>query len=158
MMTEVGAAYFDDARRRHCATTCSRAAFCGRTISGVSTRGLLGEADSEGVAVGPFPIVDLPLDHPLFHQMMNVHRIPQIPSIGFWDGGNWPHPNAAPTAPTPHARAIIDDHGPHHGADDAQHRFRRRLRTRRRQPRILQQFSVPGYAFGVNTLLYAMTH
>ena len=33
-----------------------------------------------------YPIVDLPIDHPLFHELMNVQRFPQIPSIGFWGG------------------------------------------------------------------------
>jgi hypothetical protein len=33
-----------------------------------------------------YPIVDIPLDHSLFHTLYDVRRIPQIPSIGFWGG------------------------------------------------------------------------
>ena len=33
-----------------------------------------------------YPIVDLPLEHPIFHGLMAVNRIPQIPSINFWLG------------------------------------------------------------------------
>ena len=31
-----------------------------------------------------YPIVDLPLDHELFHTLYDVRELPQIPSIGFW--------------------------------------------------------------------------
>src|SRR5215831_2108271 len=33
-----------------------------------------------------YPIVDLPRDHVLFHQVLDASKVPQIPGIGFWDG------------------------------------------------------------------------
>ena len=46
---------------------------------------------------GAYPIFDVPLDHPIFHQMMTVPKFPQIPGIGYWlrTGGTR---SAAPTA------------------------------------------------------------
>jgi hypothetical protein len=35
---------------------------------------------------GSYPLVDLPLDHPIFHEMFTITKFPQIPSIGFWRG------------------------------------------------------------------------
>src|SRR4051812_496973 len=60
-----------------------------------------------------YPIVDLtPPDHPLWHTMFTVSRLPQIASIQTWrrSGGStlerW-NENGAP----PDARAIADEHG-----------------------------------------------
>ena len=33
-----------------------------------------------------YPIVDLPLDHPLFRTQFEIKQMPQISSIGFWRG------------------------------------------------------------------------
>ena len=34
-----------------------------------------------------YPIVDVPLDHTLFHTLYDDAEIPQIPSIDFWTAG-----------------------------------------------------------------------
>ena len=60
---------------------------------------------------GEYPIVDLPLDHPIFHALMTVTRIPQIPSINFWGGPGGRTSERGADSATPHARAILDDHG-----------------------------------------------
>ena len=57
-----------------------------------------------------YPIVDLPLDHPLFHELMSVQRVPQIPSINFWGGPGGRTSERGAESATPHARAILDDH------------------------------------------------
>ena len=36
-----------------------------------------------------YPLMDVPLEHPLFHTLYDVHEIPQIPSIGFWYGSGF---------------------------------------------------------------------
>jgi hypothetical protein len=107
-----------------------------------------------------YPIVDLtPPDHPIWHTMFNVSRLPQIASIQTWrrTGGStierW-NDDGAP----PDARGIADAHGRLmvvmiHDSDipdpweregeDTQYFFR---------------FSPDAYAVGINIVLYAMTH
>src|SRR5262245_13382605 len=105
-----------------------------------------------------YSIVDLPLDHPIFHSLMAVNRIPQIPSINFWLGSGGGTSERGPESATPHARGILDDHGRvmvfiTHNTDLGDS-FEREGDSRE----YFLQFSVHGYALGVNVLLYAMTH
>jgi Domain of unknown function (DUF4159) len=104
-----------------------------------------------------YPIVDVGLDHPIFHEMMSVPRIPQIPSIGFWQGRRSTSERGADSA-TPHVRAINDDHGRvmvlmTHNTD-----FGDAYEREGEDHEYFERFSIPGYAFGVNVVLYAMTH
>ena len=98
------------------------------------------------------------MDHPIFHSQMSVARLPQIPSINFWGGPGGPTSERGPDSAVPHARAILDDHKRvmvfiTHNTDfgDA---FEREGDNRN----YFLEFSVPGYAVGVNVLLYALTH
>ena len=104
-----------------------------------------------------YPVADVPLDDALFHMLYDVREIPQIPSIGAW-GGPGGRTSERRDSQTPHVRAITDRNG-HvlvintHNTDfgDA---FEREGFSRD----YFDTFAGPGYAFGVNTLLYAMTH
>ena len=58
-----------------------------------------------------YPIVDLPLDPSDVSALMKVERIPQIPSINFWGGPGGRTSERGAESATPHARAILDDHG-----------------------------------------------
>ena len=105
-----------------------------------------------------YPIVDLPLDHPVFHSLMAVNRVPQIPSINFWLGSGGGTSERGPDSATPHARAILDDHGRimvfiTHNTDLGDS-FEREGDSYE----YFLRFSVEGYAVGVNVLLYSMTH
>ena len=104
-----------------------------------------------------YPIVDLRTDHAIFHLLMSVPRIPQIPNIGFWLGTGRTSERGAASA-VPHVRAILDgrdrimvlmthntDFGDAFEEEAVSHAY-------------FERFSVPGYAFGVNVLLYEMTH
>ena len=89
---------------------------------------------------------------------MTVNKVPQIPSINFWMGSGGGTSERGRDSATPHARAIIDDHGRvmvlmTHNTDFGDS-FEREGDSRQ----YFLQFSVHGYAFGVNVLLYAMTH
>ena len=111
MMTEVGAAFSTTPRPRRCATTCSRAASCGPTTSGASTRGSWAEQIAQGAAAGEYPIGDLPLEHPLFRTQFEVAGVPQIPSIGYWFGSGGGTSERGADSAVPHARGIVDKHG-----------------------------------------------
>jgi hypothetical protein len=104
-----------------------------------------------------YPVADVPLDDALFHMLYDVREIPQIPSIGAW-GGPGGRTSERRDSQTAHVRAITDRAG-HvlvintHNTDfgDA---FEREGFSRP----YFDTFAGPGYAFGINTLLYAMTH
>ena len=104
-----------------------------------------------------YPIRDLPLDHPLFRSQFVVKRVPQIPSINHWFRYGDTSERGADSA-TPHARGIADARGRllvliTHNTDlgDSWER-------EGDDPQYFYQFSVDGYAFGINVLLYAMGH
>jgi hypothetical protein len=113
-----------------------------------------------GKALPPqeFPIVDLPLDHPIFHMLFQIPRVPQIPSIGFWASTRGGTSERGPLSAVPHVRAISDARGRimvlmTHNTD-----FGDSFEEEATDHRYFEQFSVDGYRFGVNALVYAMTH
>ena len=88
MMTEPGGAYFDEeeaaALRDY---LVNAAASCGPTTSGATTRSTSGrEKSARRCPPSDYPIVDLPISHPIFHLLYDMQRVPQIPSINFWVG------------------------------------------------------------------------
>jgi hypothetical protein len=104
-----------------------------------------------------YPIVELTSDHSLFTMLMTVKDVPQIPSIGHWARWGTTSERGADSA-TATARAIVDDRGNimvlmTHNTDlgDSWER-------EADDPNYFINFSVPGYAFGINALLYALTH
>lgn len=106
---------------------------------------------------GQYPIRDLPLDHPLFRSQFVVKRIPQIPSINHWFRYADTSERGADSA-TPHVRGISDARGRllvliTHNTD-----FGDSWEREGDDPQYFYQFSVEGYAFGINALLYAMGH
>jgi hypothetical protein len=103
-----------------------------------------------------FPMIDLPQGHPIFHMLYDVKGVAQIPSINVWLGTH--QTSERVDSQVPHARAILDERG-HilvlvtHNTDygDA---FEREGESRE----YFEKFAGVGYAFGINTLLYAMSH
>jgi hypothetical protein len=105
-----------------------------------------------------YPIVDLPLEHPIFHSQFVVTEFPQIPSIQSWRTNPSETSERGSDSDVPHARAVADRHGNvmvlmTHNTDisDAWER-------EGEDPRYFYQFSPKGYAVGINAMLYAMTH
>jgi len=105
-----------------------------------------------------YPIVDVPMDHPLFHSQFAVTEFPQIPSIQAWRGNDTDTSERGVDSQTPEAKAIFDKNGNvmvfmSHNTDisDAWER-------EGEDPRYFYQFSPKGYAVGINVMLYAMTH
>ena len=105
-----------------------------------------------------YPIFDVPLDHPLFRTQFHVTEIPQIPNIGFFlrSGGRTSEQGA--DSAVPYVRAIADDQGrimvlmTHN--TDIQDSWEREGDD----PSYFYTFSPRGYAFGINAVLYALTH
>ena len=105
-----------------------------------------------------YPIVDLPPEHPLFHTLFEVPATPQIPSIGFWASNGGATSERGEDSAVVHTRAIVDSHNRimvlmTHNTD-----FGDSFEREGDDPQYFLTMSVPGYAFGINTLMYAMTH
>jgi len=105
-----------------------------------------------------YPIVDLPPNHPLFSSQFQIQKVPQIASIGHWASTGGGTSERYEDSAVAHARAVLDKHGNimvlmTHNTDLGDS-FEREADD----PQYFYQMSVPGYAFGVNTLLYALTH
>lgn len=108
---------------------------------------------------GEYPIVDIPLDHPILHTLYNVTRVPQVPSINFWyqNGGRSTSERGYDSAEV-HFRGIQDGHGRlmvvmTHNTDISD-----TWEREGENPEYFSQFSPEGYAVGINIILYAMSH
>jgi hypothetical protein len=104
------------------------------------------------------PIVDVPLDHQVFSQFRTVSRVPQIPSIDYWLGSGGDTSERGFDSRTPHIRAILDERGRimvlmSHNTDFGDSYERESVNHD-----YFLTFSVQGYAFGINVILYSMTH
>jgi uncharacterized protein DUF4159 len=107
---------------------------------------------------GQYPIVDLPLDHPIFRSHFVVQKVPQIASINYWMGSGGDTSERGSDSAVPTLRAILDDHGRPmivitHNTDlgDSWER-------EGDDPNYFYRFAVDGYALGINILLYSMAH
>lgn len=104
-----------------------------------------------------YPIVDVPLTHPLFRTQFEMKNgAPQISAIGNWARGVLSERGA--DSAEVHVRAILDSHQRvmvliTHNTD-----FGDSYEREGDNPEYFYEMSVPGYAFGINALLYAMTH
>jgi hypothetical protein len=105
-----------------------------------------------------YAIVDLPLTHPMLRVQFEVPEIPQIPNIGYFTRSGGDTSEQGADSATPHARFIADANGRMmvlmtHNTDISDSWEREGD-----DPRFFYAFGPRGYAFGINVLLYAMTH
>ena len=159
MMTEVGRARFDDLESARLREYLEKGGFLWADDFWGSYAWKIW-ATEIGRVLPPdeFPIVDLPLDHPIFHTLFEVKSVPQIPSINFWaySGGGTSERGA--DSAEPHVRGIMDREGRlvvliTHNTD-----FGDAWEREAEDPRYFYRFSVDGYAFGIDVLMYALTH
>jgi len=105
-----------------------------------------------------YPIFDLTPEHELFRTQFEVTEIPQIPNIGFFlrSGGRTSEQGA--DSAEPQVKGIADRDGRlmvlmTHNTDIADSWEREG-----EDPSYFYAFSPRGYAFGINAVLYALTH
>ena len=159
MMTEPGGASFDEAEATHLRDYLLRGGFLwADDFWGEYAWRVWESALRQALPANAYPIVDLPLDHPLFHTLYDVRHLPQIPSINFWFGSGGRTSERGADSAEPHARAVFDASGHMivlmtHNTDfgDA---FEREGENRE----YFDRFAADGYAVGVNVILYALTH
>lgn len=105
-----------------------------------------------------YPIVDLPMEHPIWHTLFDITRLPQMPSIQSWrrTGGGNTDRGVAPGTQT--AKGIADAKGRLmvvmvHDSDipDGWER-------EAEDQEYFHRFSPDAYAVGINVVLYGMTH
>jgi hypothetical protein len=104
------------------------------------------------------PIIELPMDHPLFRTQFEVTEVPQIPNVNFWLRTGGLTSEQGLDSATPHARAITDDHDRvmvlmTHNTDISDSWEREAT-----DPRYFYAVGPQGYAFGINAVLYTMMH
>jgi hypothetical protein len=106
---------------------------------------------------GEYPFKDLQLDHPIFNQFFEVKKKAQIPSINHWMAYRDTSERFADSRQV-NFRAITDDRDRimvliTHNTDFGDSWEREGV-----SHDYFVNFSVDGYAFGINALLYALTH
>jgi Domain of unknown function (DUF4159) len=157
MMTEPGAAWFDDEEAARLREYLDKGGFLwvddfwGEYAWHVWERAL-----RRILPASEFPIFDVPPTHMIRTIDFSITEIPQVPSINHWFGGRGT--SERPDSGTPHMRAVQNARG-HiivlmtHNTDlgDA---FEREGENRE----FFNEFAARGYAVGINVFLYAMTH
>ena len=159
MMTEVGSAFLSDQEAANLRDYLLRGGFLWADDFWGEYAWEIWESQlRKALPSGQFPIVDLPIDHPMFHSLMSVKRIPQIPSINFWAGSGGRTSERGADSAQPQVRAIFDDRGRimvlmTHNTD-----FGDAFEREGDNHQYFLRFAPAGYAFGVNALIYSMTH
>jgi hypothetical protein len=159
MMTEVGAVYFSPEESARLREYLLKGGFLWADDFWGSYAWEIWQREFDKVLPrAEYPMVDLPLTHPVFRSQFVIKRIPQIPSINYWMGSGGGTSERGADSAEPHARGIFDHHGNMmvcvtHNTDlgDA-------FEREGDDPRYFYEFSVEGYALGIDVLLYAMTH
>ncbi|HXH24667.1 MAG TPA: DUF4159 domain-containing protein [Vicinamibacterales bacterium] len=159
MMTEVGSAYISDEEAARLREYLLKGGFLWADDfwGSYAWEWWVGQF-SRVLPPSEYPIVDLEPTHPLFRSQFVVEKVPQISSINFWARSGGGTSERFEDSAVAHARAVLDRHGNimvlmTHNTDIGDS-FEREADD----PQYFYTMSVPGYAFGVNTLLYALTH
>jgi hypothetical protein len=159
MMTEPGGAWFDDAEVGQLRLYLQKGGFLWADDfwGSYAWTYWVGQI-SKVLPPSEYPIIDLPLDHPLFRTHVTIQGgVPQIPAIGFWPASGTTSERGADSA-EPHGRAILDADGRlmvfmTHNTDIGDSWEREG-----ESALYFHRFSIDGYALGVNVLLYALMH
>jgi hypothetical protein len=159
MMTEPGGAYFDGDEASALGAYLQRGGFLwADDFWGDYAFDIWAREIGKALPSYRFPIVDLPISHPIFHILYDMQRVPQIPSINFWIGTGGRTSERGAASAVPHVRAIFDEDRRMmvlmtHNTD-----FGDAFEREGDDHDYFLTFAPEGYAFGVNALLYAMTH
>jgi hypothetical protein len=159
MMTEVGAAYLDDQEAEALRNYLLKGGFLwADDFWGEWAWQSWAEQIGKALPATQFPPKDLPRDHPLFRAIFDVGGVPQIASIGFWLGSGGHTSERYEESADAHARAIFDEHGRMmvlmtHNTDIGDS-----WEEEASNPQYFYEFSTKGYAFGVDAIVYSLTH
>ena len=105
-----------------------------------------------------YPIFDIPVDHAIMHTLYDVKEVEQVSNIRFWIQTNGGVSERGSDSPHVNFRGIADQNGrlmvvmTHN--TDIPDTWEREGESKE----YFDKFSPNGYAIGVNTVLYALTH
>lgn len=159
MMTEVGSAYFYDEEAARLREYLQKGGFLwADDFWGTYAWEHWTNEFAKVLPPHEYPIKELPADHPLFRAQFEIKRTPQIPSINFWMGSGGGTSERGYDSDVPRSMGISDRTGRllvlmTHNTDVGDSWEREAD-----DPTYFYRFSVDGYAFGINVLLYALTH
>jgi hypothetical protein len=158
MMSEPGGSYFSDTEAENLRAYLLKGGFLW-VDDFWGSRAWRNWENQIGKALSPaeYPIVDLTVDHTMFHMLFPVHTLPQIPNIGLWRMERRTSERGADSDEL-HVRGIQDRKGRvmvlmTHNTD-----FGDAYEREAEDPSYFNTFSINGYAIGIDVLLYAMTH
>jgi hypothetical protein len=105
-----------------------------------------------------YPIVDIPMEHAIWHTLFDLESVPQIPSIQSWRRSGGRLSERGSDSQHVDVRGIADEHGRLmvlmlHNTDipDGWER-------EAEDPEYFYLFSPDAYTVGINVMMYAMTH
>lgn len=104
-----------------------------------------------------YPIVDVPLDHPMFHTLFDVKEIPQIPNIGQWESSHTTS-ERGDDSPQAYARGVFDKKGRLMVFMTFDTDFGDSFEREGEAQDYFIKFSVPAYEIASDVLIYALTH
>jgi hypothetical protein len=158
MMTEVGAAYLDDLEAEALRNYLLKGGFLwADDFWGEYAWDVWAEQLGKALPPSQFPVKDLPADHPLFRAIFETSGVPQISSIGHWLGTGTTSERGAESA-VPHARGVFDQSGRMMALMTHNTDIGDSWEEEASHPQYFYEFSTKGYAFGINTIVYTMTH
>jgi hypothetical protein len=159
MMTEVGNIYLDDQEAKALHDYLLKGGFLwADDFWGEYAWTVWDNQFRKAFPTGPYPYIDLPTDHPIFNQFFTIPRFPQIPSIGWWRSSGGGTSEKLADSRVPHARAVLDDHGRIMALITHNTDFGDSFEEEATDHEYFLEFSVRGYAFGINALIYALSH
>jgi len=159
MMTEVGAASFNTAEAENLRLYLEKGGFLWADDFWGDYAWNWWEAQlRKALPANEYPMVDLTPDHPLFHAQFEIKETPQITNIAFFTRNGGQTSERGAESAQVHTRAIFDKQGRMmvlmtHNSD-----FGDAFEREGDDPEYFYRQSVPGYGFGINVLLYALTH
>jgi len=160
MMTEVGAAYMDDAEAEALRTYLLKGGFLwGDDFWGDYAWEAWMEQFNKALPAGQYPVKDLPRDFPLFHSVFEIpDGVPQIASIGYWLGSGGGTSERGAESAQAHARGVFDAQGRMLALFTHNTDLGDSWEEEASNAQYFYEFSTKGYAFGVDAVVYAMTH
>ena len=160
MMTEVGRAFITDAEAEALRNYLLKGGFLwADDFWGEYAWEAWMEQFSKVFPPSQFPPKDLPNDFPLFRSIFDIgNGVPQIASIGFWLGSGGGTSERYQDSAVPHARGVFDQSGHMMALFTHNTDIGDSWEEEASNPQYFYEFSTKGYAFGIDAIVYAMTH
>lgn len=160
MMTEVGRAFIADDEAEALRTYLLKGGFLwADDFWGEYAWEVWMEQFHKVLPAADYPVRDVPKDHPMFHSIFEIpDGVPQIASIGFWLGSGGGTSERYQESAVPHARAVFDKSGRIMALFTHNTDLGDSFEEEASNAQYFYEFSTKGYAFGVDVLVYSMTH